>query len=104
MIESVNFPVGSIVLLDKVEKDFGFFDFMFKGIDGKAKNFKETIKSLVYKKLTESLSITQIPKIYPKEAFEYLGLKKHQLNGIYIVLSRGWETNLSFFWNSTNSF
>jgi hypothetical protein len=30
MIENVNFPIGSIVLLDKIEKDYGFFDFMFK--------------------------------------------------------------------------
>jgi len=49
---------------------------MFKEIGGKAKNFQETVKSLIYNKLTESLSITQIPKIYPKEAFEYLGLKE----------------------------
>jgi hypothetical protein len=76
MSENVNFPIGNIVLLDKIEKDYGFFDFMFKGIGGKAKNFQETVKSLLYNKLTNCLSITQIPKVYPKEAFEYLGLKE----------------------------
>jgi len=76
LIENVNFPIGSIVLLDKIEKDYGFFAFMFKDIGGKAKNFKETVKSLIYNKLTESLSINQIPKVYPRETFEYLGLKE----------------------------
>ncbi|HEY9205618.1 MAG TPA: hypothetical protein VIO58_06820 [Candidatus Methanoperedens sp.] len=31
---------------------------------------------LIYNKLTDNISVNQIPNIYPNEAFEYLGLEK----------------------------
>ncbi len=45
-------------------------------IGGKAKDFQKIVKSLIYNKLTDNVSINQIPNIYPDEAFEYLGLKE----------------------------
>ncbi len=61
-------------MLDRIKKDYGYFDFVFSKIAGKAKDFQEIIKSLIYNKLTDNVSINQIPNIYPEEAFEYLGL------------------------------
>src|SRR4030066_2095778 len=63
-------------MLDRIQKDYGYFDFMFGKIGGKAKDFKKIIKSLIYNKLTDNVSINQIPNIYPDEAFDYLGLKE----------------------------
>ncbi len=63
-------------MLDKIKKDYGYFDFVFDKIAGKAKDFQEVLKSLIYNKLTDNVSINQIPNIYPGEAFEYLGLEK----------------------------
>jgi transposase len=74
--ENVTFPIGNIVLLDRIKKDFGYFDFLFGKIGGKAKDFQKIVKSLIYNKLTDNVSINQIPNIYPNEAFEYLGLKE----------------------------
>ena len=37
MHENVTFPIGNIVLLDRIKKDFGYFDFILKEIGGKAK-------------------------------------------------------------------
>jgi len=74
--ENVTFPIGNIVMLDRIEKDYGYFDFLFDKIGGKAKDFQEIIKSLIYNKLTDNVSINQIPNIYPDEVFGYLGLKE----------------------------
>jgi transposase len=74
--ENVTFPIGNIVMLDRIKKDYGYFDFLFGKIGGKAKDFQKIVKSLIYNKLTDNVSINQIPNIYPDEAFEYLGLKE----------------------------
>ncbi len=74
MHENVTFPIGNIVMLDRIQKGYGYFDFMFGKIGGKAADFQEIVKSLMYNKLTENVSINQIPNIYSDEAFEYLGL------------------------------
>jgi len=74
--ENVTFPIGNIVMLDRIKKDYGYFDFVFDKIAGKAKDFQDIVKSLIYNKLTDNVSINQITNIYPEEAFEYLGLDK----------------------------
>lgn len=76
MRENVNFPIGNIALIDKIDKQFGFFDFLFNRIGGRAKNFTEIAKALIYNKLTHSVSVNQMLNVYPSETFEYLGLKK----------------------------
>jgi transposase len=63
-------------MLDRIKKDYGYFDFVFDKIAGKAKDFQDIVKSLIYNKLTDNVSINQITNIYPQEAFEYLGLDK----------------------------
>ncbi|MEM5793155.1 MAG: hypothetical protein QXY45_02240 [Candidatus Aenigmatarchaeota archaeon] len=55
-MNNVNFPIGSIVLIDKIDNDFGFFDFIFGKICEKAKEFKEISKLLIYNKMTYGVS------------------------------------------------
>ncbi len=62
-------------MLERIEKTYGYFDFLFDKIGGKAKDFQNIIKSLIYNKLTDNVSINQIPKIYPEETFEYFDLE-----------------------------
>jgi transposase len=76
MHKNVTFPIGNIVMLDRIKKDYGYFDFVFDEIAGKARDFQEIVKSLIYNKLTDNISINQIPNIYPEEVFEYMGLEK----------------------------
>ncbi len=78
MHENVTFPIGNIVMLDRIKKDCGYFDFILDKVGGKAKNFQKIMKSLIYNKLTDNVSINQIPNIYPEEAFQYLGLDEIQ--------------------------
>jgi len=76
MKNNVNFPIGSIVLIDKIDKNFGFFNSLFGKIGGKARGYKEIVKVLMYNKMTHSVSVNQILNIYPEEAFEQLKMKK----------------------------
>ena len=86
---NVNFPIGSIALLDKIDKTHGFFGFMFDKIGGKARGFKELVKLLMYNKLTKNVSINQTLNIYPEEVFEYLGFKKSpKKRSIYRTVER----------------
>jgi len=57
MKKNVNFPIGSIVLLDKIDNEFGFFSFVFENIGGKAKDFKENVKLLMHNKLSKCVSV-----------------------------------------------
>ena len=76
MKDNVNFPIGNIVLLDKIDKDFGFFNSVFGKISEKARGYKEIVKLLMYNKMTHSVSVNQILNIYPEETFEELKMKK----------------------------
>jgi len=72
---NVNFPIGSIVLIDKIDDEFDFFDSVFGKICEKARGFKENIKLLMNNKISRNVSINQILNVTPKEEFGYLGSK-----------------------------
>lgn len=76
MQSNVNFPIGSLVLLDKIDNQFDFFNSVFDKTGGKARSYKEIIRLLMYNKLTKSVSVNQILNIYPEEALEQLKFKK----------------------------
>jgi len=65
-IQNVNFPIGSIVLIDKIDLHFDFFNSVFSNIC-KSKNFIGLVKVLTYNKLTHSVSINQILNMYPED-------------------------------------
>ena len=73
MKENVSFSFGPIALMNKIEKKFNFFEIIFRGLGGKAKNLKESAKLFSYNKLAESISINKIREIYPYELFAELG-------------------------------
>ena len=75
MRENVNFAIGTIALMDKVDRKFNFFGQLFCNIANNAKNFKEDAKLFVYNRLGKCVSINQILSVYPIEAYEHLGFK-----------------------------
>lgn len=75
MRDNVNFAIGNIALMDKVDHKFNFFGQLFSGIANKAKNLKEDAKLFVYNRLGKCVSISQILSVYPIEAYGYLGFK-----------------------------
>ena len=74
-MENQSFNIGSVILINKVDANFEFFDTVFQGINVKTKNFKETANLLLYNRLAKSSSINRITDLYPKELFEQLGFK-----------------------------
>ena len=75
MRDNVNFAIGNIALMDKIEHKFNFFGQLFSSIATKAKNLKEDAKLFVYNRLGKCVSINQILSVYPLEMFEHLGFK-----------------------------
>ena len=47
-----SYPLGGIVMIEKVEKEFGLFSKLFSGIEGGAKDFIPLTKLFVHNKLT----------------------------------------------------
>ena len=73
---NTSFSIGNIILINKVNAHFNFFDFIFQGLQGKAKHLKESAKAFIYNRLGKCVSINRLTEMYPKESFEYLGFKE----------------------------
>ena len=74
-MKSKTIPLGSIGLIDKVEKDYGLIHKIFRGIGGKTNDFEGKTKLLLYNRLTHAVSVHQILDTYPHELHELLGIK-----------------------------
>ena len=75
-MKNTSLPLGSIVLINKVEKGFDVFSEIFSGIGGKARDFTGCVKLHVYNKLTHSVSTHQILETYHEEIAPYLGMEE----------------------------
>ena len=89
MKPNISIPLGSIVMLKKVEKHYGLFHSLFDGIKGKSTFFIPLTKVLTCNKLTHSVSVHQINNTYPLEFMQQLNLKDRTgEKSIYIILER----------------
>ena len=89
MKSNKTYPLGGIVMIEKVEKEFGLFSTIFKNLGGNAKNFIPIVKLHIYNKLTHSVSVRQIPNAYPEELMKQLGMKgKPSERTLYRTLER----------------
>lgn len=75
MRENINFAIGPIALMDKVDHKYNFFGQIFNNIANKAKNLKQDAKLFMYNRQAKCVSISQILSVYPTETFEHLGFK-----------------------------
>lgn len=75
-MNNVTFPIGNLALIDKINVHFGFFNHLFKGAGGRARNFAESAKLFVYNRLGACVSVKRMNDIYPEELFQYLGFKE----------------------------
>ncbi len=73
---NASFSIGSIALIDKINAEIGFFDFLFDGIGGRARNLKETAKLLTMNRLGDCVSIHRLTKLNPIEVFRELGFRE----------------------------
>ena len=88
-MKNKTYPLGGIVIIDKVEKEFGLFPKIFDGIGGNMKDFIPLVKVHVNNRLTHSVATHQILKTYPIEAMNKLGVKENVAERtLYRVLER----------------
>ena len=76
MKSNVSFNAGNLILIDKVDQAFKFFDSIFGELEGKTKHLKESAKAFINNRLDKCISIKQILEIYPEELFLELGFKE----------------------------
>lgn len=74
-MRNITFSIGSVAIIDKANVSFGFFDFLFDELSGRAKGLKECAKLFVYNRLTECVSVSRLLEVYPQELFEQIGFK-----------------------------
>ena len=73
MNKNVSFSFGPIELINKIENKYHFFEIIFGGLGGRAKNLPESAKLFTYNKLAQSISINQILRVYPSELLREIG-------------------------------
>src|SRR3989338_6558604 len=76
MRTNISFNAGTLILINKINKEFNLFDSLFGNIKGKTKHFIESIKAFINNRLDKCVSLNQIILNYPQELFECLGFKE----------------------------
>ena len=76
MNTNTSISIGNIALIDKVDTQYKFFDFIFDDLVGKTKHLKESAKLFISNRLGKCVSVNKISELYPKEFFEYLNFKE----------------------------
>lgn len=72
MKENITLSIGNLLLINKVDDEYNYFDRVFKDIGGKAKDLVSCTKLFIYNRLDECFSINQIIPAYSPELFEKL--------------------------------
>lgn len=73
---NVTFNIGSVALIEKINVEFGLFDFLFDTGFGRAREVKETVKLLVANRLDKCVSVHRLLSLHPQEFFETLGFEE----------------------------
>lgn len=76
MQNNTTISLGAIVMIHQIENRYGLFQNLFGDIGIKTKQFIPLVKLLVGNKLTQAVSIHQIPETYPMEFSRQLGMNE----------------------------
>ncbi len=74
MKTNTTLPLGSIILIDKVEKDFGMMSGIFGDMGGNTCNFIGATKLLLNNRMDNAVLVHQILPMSSDEIFELLGI------------------------------
>ncbi len=77
MNENVAFSIGNLALIDKANAHLGgeYFEKVFGGIKGRAKDFVPSVKLFMYNRMGQCLSVNRLTS-YPIELFNMMGFKE----------------------------
>jgi len=71
-MKHITLSIGNLALIDKLDAQYQYFERVFYGIGGRAKNIIPTTKLLVYNRLEECFSINRLHEGYDPELFNQL--------------------------------
>ena len=75
-MNSVTLPIGSISVIDKIERDIGLISGIFTNSGGKSKDFVGIAKLFLANRIEDTVSVHQLLPTSTTEKFELLGIKK----------------------------
>jgi transposase len=75
MNNNTTLRIGSIALIEKLNAEYGFFNRIFSGVEGKAKDFIGIVQSLVCNRLDDCVSVSRMNELYPDNFFLLNGCK-----------------------------
>lgn len=76
MRTNTSFSAGTLILINKVDKEYNLFYSLFGSIKGKTKHLIQSAKAFINNRLDKCTSLNQIITAYPQELFESLGFKE----------------------------
>jgi transposase len=76
MSNNTTISLGAVVMIHQIENRYGLFQSLFSDTGIKTKQFIPLVKLLVGNKLTQAVSVHQIPETYPIEFSRQLGMNE----------------------------
>src|SRR5271157_3566878 len=73
-LRNMSFSIGSLGVLQKVEKEYSLISGIFGNAPTRHKDFLAQVNLLLYNRLNESVSVRQILPTSPSDLFEILGM------------------------------
>ncbi len=77
MRTNISFNAGTLILINKIDREYNLFDSLFRNIKGKTKHLIQSVKAFINNRLDKCASLNQIITTYPQELFECLGFKEN---------------------------
>lgn len=76
MRTNTSFNAGTLILMNKIDKEYNLFYSLFGNIKGKTKHLIQSVKAFINNRLDKCVSLNQLIITYPQELFECLGFKE----------------------------
>lgn len=77
MRNNTSFNVGTLILINKVDKQYNLFEKVFAQLKGKTKHMIESVRMFINNRLDKCVSVSNLTEMYPQEWFECLGFKEN---------------------------
>jgi len=75
-MKNITLPLGSISLIDKIEKEIGLISGIFGNSGGKSKDFEGIAKLFISNRIDDTVSVHQLLPTSAQEKLELLGIKE----------------------------
>ena len=103
MNQNITLSIGNLLLVDKFNEEYGYFNQVFNGIGGKAKNILPCAKLFILNRLGECFSINQIISGIIESYLRNSNFLMTQKSVLCIVIWKGLELIFRSLLNATSN-